>query len=172
MIYEPEEDSYLLEKQVKKYAKKGMKVLDLGTGSCIQALAAKENGAEVLAADINPEAVNLAKAKGIESIKSDLFSKVKGKYDLIILNPPYLPEEAYEDKATKLFTTGGKQGHELIERFLKEAKKHLNKDGMILLVFSTLTGNVENLFKKYDYEFKKLDSKKVFFEEIFVYELK
>jgi len=172
MIYEPEEDSYLLEKQVKKYAKKGMKVLDLGTGSCIQALAAKENGAEVLAADINPEAVNLAKAKGIESIKSDLFSKVKGKYDLIILNPPYLPEEAYEDKATKLFTTGGKQGHELIERFLKEAKKHLNKDGMILLVFSTLTGNVENLFKKYDYEFKKLDSRKVFFEEIFVYELK
>ncbi|MBS3108106.1 methyltransferase [Candidatus Woesearchaeota archaeon] len=171
-MYEPEEDSYLLEKQVKKYAKKGMKVLDLGTGSCIQALAAKENGAEVLAADINPEAVNLAKAKGIESIKSDLFSKVKGKYDLIILNPPYLPEEAYEDKATKLFTTGGKQGHELIERFLKEAKKHLNKDGMILLVFSTLTGNVENLFKKYDYEFKKLDSKKVFFEEIFVYELK
>ena len=91
---------------------------------------------------------------------------------MIILNPPYLPEEAYEDKATKLFTTGGKQGHELIERFLKEAKKHLNKDGMILLVFSTLTGNVENLFKKYDYEFKKLDSKKVFFEEIFVYELK
>jgi len=172
MIYEPEEDSYLLEKQVKKYAKKGMKVLDLGTGSCIQALAAKENGAEVLAADINPEAVNLAKAKGIKSIKSDLFSKVKGKFDLIILNPPYLPEEAYEDKATKLFTTGGKQGHELIERFLKEAKKHLNKDGMILLVFSTLTGNVENLFKKYDYEFKKLDSKKVFFEEIFVYELK
>ena len=172
MIYEPEEDSYLLEKQVKKYAKKGMKVLDLGTGSCIQALAAKENGAEVLAADINPEAVNLAKAKGIKSIKSDLFSKVKGKFDLIILNPPYLPEEAYEDKATKLFTTGGKQGHELIERFLKEAKKHLNKDGMILLVFSTLTGNVENLFKKYDYEFKKLDSRKVFFEEIFVYELK
>lgn len=172
MIYEPEEDSYLLEKQVKKYAKKGIKVLDIGTGSCIQALAAYSQNADVLAADINPEAVKLARLKGLKAIKSDLFSNIKDKFDLIIFNPPYLPEEKYEDSATRLFTTGGKQGHELIERFLKEAKNHLNESGIILLVFSTLTGNVEKLLNKYNYKFKKLDSKKVFFEEIFVYELK
>lgn len=49
MIYEPEEDSYLLEKYVKKLAKG--KVLDLGTGSGIQALAAKKTCKEVKAAD-------------------------------------------------------------------------------------------------------------------------
>ncbi|MBR9703265.1 methyltransferase domain-containing protein, partial [Candidatus Woesearchaeota archaeon] len=60
MIYEPEDDSFILESVVKKIvsAENPKFVLDLGTGSGIQALAASESGAKkVLAVDINPEAV-------------------------------------------------------------------------------------------------------------------
>ena len=53
MIYFPREDSFLLEKEVKKYAK-GKSFLDLGAGSGVQAKAAKQAGAKsILCADIN-----------------------------------------------------------------------------------------------------------------------
>lgn len=169
MIYDPEEDSYLLEKYVRELAKG--KVLDIGTGSGIQALAALHKCNDILAADINPEAVKLAKSKGVRAVKSNLFSNVKGKFDTIIFNPPYLPEDKQEDAESKTITTGGKKGHEIIEKFLKQAKSHLNKNGIILVVFSSLTGDVISLFKKHNYHYKLLESKQVFFEQLYVYEL-
>lgn len=169
MIYEPKEDSFLLQKFVKKYAKG--KVLDVGTGSGIQARTAKENTSNVLAVDINPEAVEAAKNAGIKARVSDLFSKVRGKFDLIIFNPPYLPEEELEDEESKRITTGGKKGNEVLERFLKEAKDHLEKDGIILLVISSLTPKAEYLFNKYKYKFELLEKEHVFFEDIIVYKL-
>lgn len=169
MIYEPDEDSFLLEKQVRKLAKG--KVLDMGTGSGILALAAKEKSKDVTAVDINKESVELAKKNGLKAVQSDLFEKVKEKFDFIIFNPPYLPEDEAEDSESKTITTGGKHGHELIERFLKEAKAHLNKNGTILILFSSLSGDILNLFKKYKYKSKLLESKKIFFEELYVYKL-
>ena len=57
MIYEPEEDSFLLEKEIRKLSN-GKKILDMGSGSGIQARAAIEAGAkEVLAVDIDEEAI-------------------------------------------------------------------------------------------------------------------
>ena len=180
MIYEPNEDSYLLAEQVKKYAHG--KVLDMGTGSGIQAETALKNTKDVLAADINEESVNYCKKKGINSIQSDLFQKVSGKFDLIIFNPPYLPlerEYAHITMTEKDFNyindisiVGGKKGYETIERFLKEAKKHLNKDGKILLSFSNLSGNIGSFIKKYRYEHRRIAEKKVFFETLYVYLLK
>ena len=58
MIYEPAEDSYLLQKLVRQYAIG--RVLDMGTGSGIQALTAIEspNSREVIAVDINENGYN------------------------------------------------------------------------------------------------------------------
>ena len=57
MIYNPREDSFLLEKEVKKYAK-GKSFLDIGSGSGIQAKAAKEAGARfIFCTDINNESL-------------------------------------------------------------------------------------------------------------------
>lgn len=167
MIYEPAEDSFLLQKYVKKYA--NGKVLDMGTGSGIQAITALEKTKDILAVDIDPESVKLLKEKGLKSEVSDLFSNVKGKFDLIIFNPPYLPRDEREPEDSASTTTGGKKGYEIIERFLQHAKKFLKEEGKILLVCSSLTGDVEKLFKKYGYKFKKLEEKKEFFEKLFVY---
>tara|TARA_Y100000310_G_C20641706_1_gene794319 strand:- start:315 stop:821 length:507 start_codon:yes stop_codon:yes gene_type:complete len=165
MIYEPQEDSYLLQKWVRKFS--SGKVLDMGTGSGLQGMTASESADSVLCVDINPEAVEYVKKKGLEVIQSDLFENVAGKFDLIIFNPPYLPEDLEEPADSRLATTGGKKGSELLERFLKDAKEYLVDDGMILVLVSSLTGKAEDLFKEYDY--KLLDSEKLFFEELFVY---
>ena len=174
-IYEPQEDSFLLETQVKKCALG--RVLDLGTGSGIQALAAAQNKMvrEVIAVDINPKAVKRLqekvsknKLRKIKVMLSDLFSEVNGKFDTIIFNPPYLPEAEGEDKESQQITTGGKQGYEIIERFLKEAKRHLHPKGSILLVYSSLTGNVEKVAKKYGFKVEVLEKRQVFFETLIV----
>lgn len=169
MIYEPQEDSFLLQKYVKKYAKD--KVLDMGSGSGIQAEAALTKTKDVLAADIDEESLNLLKNKCIKCIKSDLFSNISGKFDLIIFNPPYLPDEESEDMKIKNVTTGGKIGYELLIKFLKQAKTHLKVGGKILIVFSSLTNKnkINTNLKSLKYKFKCLEIKKLFFEELYVY---
>lgn len=164
MIYPPEEDSFLLLKHVKALAKG--KVLDMGTGSGILAEAALEKTRDVLAADIDEEAVNNCKERGINAILSDLFSNIHGKYDLIVFNPPYLP---MDERDLSLATSGGKKGYEVIERFLSEASLYLTESGIILMVFSSLTGNVNKLLKRHGYKFKCLEEKNLFFEKIYVY---
>lgn len=163
MIYEPREDSYLLEKHVKKLAVG--RTLDMGAGSGIQALAAKK-AASVLASDINLEAVAFVKQKGINAVVSDLFDNIEGAFDTIIFNPPYLPEDEREDKESSLSTTGGKEGSEIIERFLKGSKKHLAKNGQILIVVSSLTRNVFNLFKELGFECAVLEEQHFAFESL------
>ncbi len=170
MIYEPREDSYLLTTQVKKYARG--KVLDMGSGSGIQAESALAEGRDVLAADIDTTAVKHLLKKNIQAVVSDLFSNIIGIFDTIIFNPPYLPEDKGEDEEVKQITTGGKRGHELIQKFLHQAKEHLAPDGKILMVCSSLTGDVEKIMGEEGYSCAVLSEKKLFFETLRVYLLK
>lgn len=167
MIYEPREDSDLLKKWVKKLVKG--KVLDMGTGSGIQAITSLENTKDVLAVDVNLECVGYVQKKGITTRQSNLFSNVPESFDWIIFNPPYLPEDIEEPEDSKLATTGGEEGNELLLEFLKQAKDHLNTNGKILLLISSLTGEAEELFQGYKYTL--LEEEKLFFEELYVYEL-
>lgn len=169
MIYEPREDSYLLQKYVLKFAKG--KVLDMGTGSGILAEIALKKTKNVLAADIDEEAVEYVKNKKINAVQSNLFSNIKGKFDLIIFNPPYLPDNK---KLKDLALDGGKKGYELLERFLKQAKNYLNKDGKILILFSSLTkkSKVDKILKENGYTFACLETQRIFFEELYVYLVK
>ncbi|MBX4196829.1 methyltransferase [Candidatus Pacearchaeota archaeon] len=173
MIYEPAEDSWLLEKEVRKFSK-GKKVLDIGTGSGIQAEAAKESKAKsIVAADIDKETIAYLKKKGIRTLRSDLFSKVKGKFDLIIFNPPYLPRDSREDRESERITSGGKSGDEIIIKFLNQARNHLEKKGMILTVLSSLTPKerIDQVIREIRYEKEIIAEQKIFMEKLEVWKI-
>ncbi len=175
LIYQPAEDSYLLESVIKLYVK-DKSVLDMGSGSGILAESALRNGAKsVTAVDINQDSIKILKNKKINAIKSNLFEKVhkSKKFDIILFNPPYLPEDKREDKVSSLATTGGKRGDEIIIKFLEQAPKHLNNGGIILLLLSSLTpqDKILKLIGKQSLKHKLIASKKIFFEELFVWEI-
>ncbi|MEK6819381.1 MAG: HemK2/MTQ2 family protein methyltransferase [Nanoarchaeota archaeon] len=173
MIYAPSEDSELLAEQVKKFAK-NKKVLDLGSGSGIQAETAISSGAfSVLASDIDQDSIKLLKSKNILCIKSDLFSKINEKFDLVIFNPPYLPEDKKEDTESKRATTGGKKGDEIILGFIKNLKKHLNKNAFALLLISSLTpkNKIKKEIKEQSLSYEILSEKKLFFEALEVWKI-
>jgi len=167
-MYPPKEDSFFLSAILDDFFKhkniKVKKFLDMGSGSGIQAetLTKFTEKRNIICADIDKEAVRHLKSKGFNAINSDLFEKVKGKFDFIVFNPPYLPEHKYDKQPD---TSGGKLGDETILRFLKQAKKHLNKDGKIFLLLSSLTPRKRiNNYLAENCKFKKLSEKKLFFE--------
>ncbi len=168
-VYEPREDSFLLLRYISKYAKKKA-VLDMGTGSGVLAKEAKKYAKSVLAADINSEAIKAARKLGIIAIKSNLFSNIEDSFDLIMFNAPYLPNSEYGNLATD----GGEHGFEIIEEFLDEAKNHLNKEGVILLLFSSHTKkeDVDWILTKKEYKFKLVEEERIFFESLYLYEVK
>jgi len=185
-IYSPSDDSYLLAESIKKYLKnknKKISILDMGSGSGIQAETCRKLGFEnVTAADIDKEVVSFLKEKHFKAVESNLFSAFKGRlnvkgnpvplrFDLIIFNPPYLPEDKYDKEKD---TSGGKEGFETILKFLKQAKTHLKKEGRIMLLFSSFS-NPEKIKKeagKLNYKMSLIARKKLFFEELFVYMLR
>ena len=200
-VYEPEEDSYLLSECVKKYS--FGKVLDMGTGSGIQGFTALKSRrvTSVTFADINSKAISYVKniihkdkedydLKKINFLQTDLFSKIKNskssisklknsknknivtKFDTIVFNPPYLPDDEFDEE--KLITTGGKNGYEIIDKFLKNSKNHLTMDGQIILLFSSLSdkGEVDRIIKKYSFEKNLVAKKGLFMEQLYVYILK
>ena len=180
MVYEPQEDSHLLAEVVAKRVKPKMHVLDMGTGSGIQAFSATKAGARiVMAVDVDEQALDHVtqqiKEKNILNIRvqqSDLFSNIgeHDLFDIIIFNAPYLPDDVNDPD---IALDGGVQGHELITKFLAQAKNHLLPNGEILLLFSTQTGFEQVLEAINDNEFiaEQLAEYPMFFERLYVYSL-
>lgn len=182
-VYSPAEDSFLLSQVLEDYfenlskeERKDIFFLDMGTGSGIQSEKAEEflSKNNILAVDINPDAVKLVKNLGFNAIKSDLFSspELKGKkFDIIAFNPPYLPkdEEGFDEG---IDTTGGEKGDELPLAFLYAAKNYLSKDGVIFLLVSSITPR-NKLEKAISDNYKKeiVGRKKLFFEELEVWKI-
>ncbi|MDX9692057.1 MAG: peptide chain release factor N(5)-glutamine methyltransferase, partial [Acholeplasmataceae bacterium] len=118
-------------------------LLDLGTGSgCIGlTLALEEKKMNVTISDISDKALEVARQNkeklGAKAklILSDLFDDIKPKFDIIVSNPPYIPdEEIVEDIVTKEPTIalyGGKLGTDFYEKILKAAKLHVKEKALI-----------------------------------------
>lgn len=176
-VYCPREDSELLAEAVEQQDLRGRKCLDMGCGSGLLAIIAARKGAAVTAADVNPGAAKITGENSagngaeVRAVFSDLFSGVHGTFDLIVFNPPYLPAEGAEKKDLAYY--GGRDGREVITKFLLQAKKFLKRKGRIFLLISTVTGEKEvlELALKNGYSARQLARRKVPWEELIVLEL-
>jgi release factor glutamine methyltransferase len=155
-VYAPGEDSYLLADAVRKCSTPGESVLDLGTGTGIQGITAALMGCRATFSDIEEKALECARRNagrnGISGsfVRCDLFEGIDGRYDRIIFNPPYVPSEKVGNAACaeERALLGGKDGREVIGRFLGGYKRHLLPGGYALLVETTPNGyqdDVKNL---------------------------
>ncbi len=187
-VYEPAEDSEMLAEIVAREALARGFVLDVGTGSGLQAITAalKPSVKSVVATDVNREALKLAHknaaangagvAKKIRFVESDLFARVRkphGGFDCVVFNPPYLPASA-EEKIPgfigKAFDGGGARGRRVTERFLKGVKRFLKTGGVVLLVQSSLSGYPKTVraLESKDFDCEIAARRRFFFEEIVV----
>jgi release factor glutamine methyltransferase len=144
-VYQPAEDTYLLLEAAQSEAKPADGVLEVGCGSGFISQELGPKVAHLLATDINPHAVRAARARGIEVIRADLFRGIKGKFDLILFNAPYLPTEPEERTGQWIdyALDGGKNGRQTVDRFIEDLAVHLRPGGRALLLISSLTGLTE-----------------------------
>jgi release factor glutamine methyltransferase len=120
---------------------KNKRVVDIGTGSGIMALAAARAGASVLAIDINPSAarsaLDNARANGLGDrvivLCSNLLSAVtpRAQFDVILSNPPLFADEP-RDLADRAWNAG--PGYRDIALMFEQAHERLAPDGLMYLL--------------------------------------
>ena len=152
-------------------AEEGQQVLDLCTGSGAIAVAVYKElekynrKVKVTATDISADALALAKENAeaneadILFIQSDLFTRIRGRFDIIVSNPPYIPsadidglQREVKDYEPRLALDGGADGLDIYRKIAKECGKYLNRGGTIVLeVGEGEAQEVVKLFKSASY---------------------
>ena len=113
----------------------------MGTGCGVNAILAASRGADVLAVDINPYAIDAARrnaerngvSERIEVLRSDVFQAVDGRFDLIIFDPPFrwfAPRDPLEAASTD-------ENYRALTAFFRRAREHLTEGGRMLVFFGT-----------------------------------
>lgn len=124
------------------------RILDLCAGSgCIGiSLALLNPKIQVDLADISIEALKVAQINiekyrltdRVRCIQSDLFKNISEKFDLIISNPPYVPDDEYQRQPSEIChepaeaLKGGGDGLDIIRKIIAQSKAHLNKEGLLI----------------------------------------
>ncbi|HEU4422263.1 MAG TPA: methyltransferase [Pilimelia sp.] len=145
--------SHLLGEAVLAEVRADDRVLDMGTGSGVNAILAATTATDVLAVDVNPYAVEAARdnarrngvADRIRIRHSDVFSDVDGRFDLIVFDPPFrwfAPRDLLEAASTD-------ENYGAMTRFFQAAREHLTGRGRMLVFFGT-SGDLDYLRKLTD----------------------
>jgi release factor glutamine methyltransferase len=148
-----ESTSDVLGRVVLDEVRPGERVLDMGTGSGVNAILAAKQGAVVVAADINPHAVEAARANverngvadNVVVVESDVFARVEGRYDVVIFDPPFRwmkPRDWAEASITD-------ENYRALTAFFARVREHLVDGGRILVFFGTTAdvGYLERLIE-------------------------
>ncbi|MBQ4268919.1 MAG: peptide chain release factor N(5)-glutamine methyltransferase [Clostridia bacterium] len=152
-------------------AEEGNEILDLCTGSGAIAIAVykelEKSGRKcsVTASDISEGALALAKENAqnneadIKFVQSDLFKKVRGRYEIIVSNPPYIPsseipnlQREVKDFEPVSALDGGEDGMDFYRRIADEVGKYIAQGGALIMeVGAGQAQDVIKLFKRCDY---------------------
>jgi len=136
MVYPPGSDSVLLAEAVP--VRSDERVLDLCTGSGIQALQVAPRATGVVAVDIGARAVAMARtnarlndARCVEVRCGDLYAPVRGeRFDLIIANPPFVPART----RGPAYHSGGPRGDRVLRRVVEGWAAHLRPGGRAVAI--------------------------------------
>ena len=159
------ETELLVEKTInyiKKYFKKKVKIIDLGTGSGAIAISLKKKlDAVVDAIDISDVALEIARENAKENntqinfYESDMFNDVNDKYDVIISNPPYISydeeiEDVVKDNEPAIALFADNHGLEFYEKILSKASKHICDRAIIAFEIGRYQGEaISEMAKEY-----------------------
>ena len=120
-------------------------ILDIGTGSgAIAVTLAIETGARVIATDISTRALKVAQENAarlgaaVEFAACDLASALRGRFDLIVSNPPYVPStealpREVRDFEPEVALYAGEDGLRVYRRLIPEASRLLNPGGWLVM---------------------------------------
>lgn len=167
-VLSPRQDSEILVETALKYIKNNRlkTALDLCTGSgCLAISVAKNAKISVTASDISTHAINIAKqnaknnAAEVKFVKSDMFKNVRGKFDLIISNPPYIETATCQnlDDEVRLYDPilaldGGADGLDFYKIIAANAKNFLTEGGYLILeIGHNQKRAVKNAFSEYNF---------------------
>ncbi|WP_236796765.1 methyltransferase [Amycolatopsis sp. GM8] len=133
--------SALLGEAVLEEVREDDRVLDMGTGSGVNAILAASKSRDVVAVDINPHALEAARDNAerngvgdrITVLHSDVFGAVEGRFDLIVFDPPFrwfAPRDLFEAAITD-------EDYRALQAFFRDARAHLTARGRMLIFFGT-----------------------------------
>lgn len=169
-MYKPSTDTFLLVDSLRNYF--GNSALEIGTGSGFVSNFLSRNFKNVVATDIDVQSLIYCKTNTnpkINLICCDTTTAINIKFDLIVSNPPYLPDDSFYDVAIH----GGKTGIEKTIYFLESALTNLKKNGYVIFITSSFsdTTKLDNFICEKKLQKKIINQKKLFFETLYVYEL-
>jgi release factor glutamine methyltransferase len=144
----PRPETELIVETAIERAPRGARVIDIGTGSgCIAiSIECERTDLRVTGVDASIDALAVAKLNRnrldsrVTLAASDLFGAIRGMFDLIVSNPPYVPRGEYEQLATEvrvhepqMALTPGPRGTEAIEQLLDQSHARLAPHGLVII---------------------------------------
>ena len=169
--YLPAEDTFLLVDALRNLGNFD-RAAEIGCSVGYSTSAVLEKADEVLATDIDFQALLMARDRlsghygRVHLVQADGLRFVRdGKhFDLVVSNPPYLPDMGLDDPTVE----GGPTGVETITSFLRQASCRLKTGGVILVIGSTL-GDLSRLHSEAErlgLSVLEVDRVRLFFEEL------
>ena len=176
-MYAPSDDTFLLADCIRQY--NGRRALEIGVGSGFLLDILEKNFTYVAGSDIDLQALQHCKQKKTSSVNvlhvcCDAASAFGiGKFDLIVSNPPYLPNDDEDNNILDPTVHGGPTGIEATIHFINSALPLLAGDGKVLIVISSFANSLalDKMVLENNMHKKVVKEKRLFYETLSIVEL-